>query len=539
MDEARITMSKTVDIKLLENVPAELRVRGWLHSYLKKPDEKHPNKKPGIAPCLKWGTPGEREANLKSLDHVLGRPNVQFVQKYIDKAEGYVYVDLDHARNSETGTVEPWAQEIIDSLDTYCELSRSGKGFHLVCKATLPKDFHVSGNPVEIYAGNSGKLMAFTGNVYELYHDINDRQEQAEFLLGQQTETQNPLADDPDATLPERNWRDVFHTASELDTRPTRVLIEGILEEGITAFGSFSGVGKTWIGLSIARALITGKPLFGRFKVPKHPTNVLYLVPEMGGSRFRERVVKMGIPQDGTFYCQTIQDGACNLEDLLLAQAIVMMKPVVILDTAIRFQVGEENSSTDQAQGLGARIFRLINLGAPAVICMHHRKKDVGEQEVTLENALRGSGDFGAMADCVWVADHARKKDKNKWDSDFSKDSKQLTRIRLECVKPRDMEPADPFVIQGRPYIDQSGDFRIVATEYEDAQPDATSDHGTKDKEIVKIALADPTIGILKIGRQTGTGPDRIQRVLAENNITKVNGKWQSNLGAILATATP
>ncbi|HEV2715246.1 MAG TPA: hypothetical protein VGU64_08260, partial [Terriglobales bacterium] len=85
--------------------------------------------------------------------------------------------------------------------------------------------------------------------------------------------------------------------------------------------------------------------------------------------------------------------------------------------------------------------------------CMHHRKKNALQEETSLENALRGSGDFGAMSDCVWAVEHARKRKGKKWDEEYMAESKQLTRLFLECVKPRDMEPADPFTIQGRPHI--------------------------------------------------------------------------------------
>jgi len=134
-----------------------------------------------------------------------------------------------------------------------------------------------------------------------------------------------------------------------------------------------------------------------------------------------------------------------------------MMRPVVILDTAIRFQEGDEQSSTQQAQGLGAKLFDYQG-GAPLVIGMHHRKKDIGDTTPTLENTLRGTGDFGAMADCVWCVEHSRRKSGRNYDEEYQEESKLLTRLTLTCVKPRDMEPADPFTIQGRPYIDQKGD---------------------------------------------------------------------------------
>ena len=274
-----------------------------------------------------------------------------------------------------------------------------------------------------------------------------------------------------------------------------------------------SDTGKTWIGLSISHALITGEKLFGLYPV-LNKCNVLYLVPEMGGKKFQERLRKMRLPMDGSFYCQTVQDGAIDLDDSTLLQAIRDMRPAVILDTAIRFQTGDEQSSTEQAQGLGTKFFRLIREGAQLVICMHHRKKDAGDTEPTLENTLRGTGDFGAMADCVWCVEHAKQKKGKSWDEEYTKDSKALTRLALTNVKSRDMvDLADPFVIQGRPHIDQKGDFVVLT----DSPEPAGRSHGQRKrriKQVLDLAKVGSTMGLLAIRKKTGFGPDRIKRIL-------------------------
>jgi AAA domain len=489
---------------------------------------------------VKWGSPEDRKANLRSLDCLLtNRADTKHdgFQRFIDKTEGFVFIDLDHCRNADTGEIEPWARAIVTEIDSYCEISASGKGLHIVCRGTLPEDFHF--DPKEIYSGNSGKLMAMTGNVLESYTKIEGRQERVEKLLSRwkaeakiSTETAQPASA---SALPERHWRDVFHTGSELDAAPSLTFIKGILEEGITYFGALSGTGKTWIGLSIAHALLSGEPLFGAFPVLQR-TNVLYLVPEMGGRKFRQRMQKMRILMDGGFYCQTVRDGVCNLDDPALLQAIHMMHPTVILDTAIRFQDGDENQSSQQAQGLGAKLFRLIREGAPMVIGMHHRKKDIGDTTPTLENTLRGTGDFGAMADCVWCVEHARRKQGKSYDKEYEEESKLLTRLTLTCVKPRDMEPADPFTIQGRPHIDRKGDFVMLDTARE-GEPSSTS-ASDDDSKVISIVENNPTIGVQAIRQQTGFGPDKITRILKEKNFVKGNGRW-SRLEAIGNEAEP
>lgn len=515
--------------------------------------------------------------------------------------DGLVCVDIDGCRDPENGQIEPWAQAIVDKLNSYTEISPSGTGLHIFVKGTIPKNSHRHGSRVEMYSDK--KIMATTGNCEFLLgsesiesRDLSAlfaRAEAGEFapqraakpkvaandsdedwrLIGEvQREAQcqdtaaleaafqkahperyaarnrekggragqnyfrytieNFLRRNPPPEAakpkgkPEKVWRDIFHTGSELDTTPTRIFIDGILEEGITAIGALSGVGKTWLGLAISRALITGESLFGTFKVHTR-TNVLYLVPEMGGRRFRERLVKMKIPMDGSFFCQTITDGACNLRDPLLLEAVAAMRPTVILDTAIRFnQTEDENQALNNAQGLAAQLFNLMKHGADTVICMHHRSKASRDAEVmTLENVLRGSGDFGAMCDVVWGVEHDRgPKRKGGWNEDYIEESQGLTRLFLKCVKPRDMVPADPFRIQGRPYIDQKGDFVVLASpSVEENAPTPKAD----DEKVLELISAQPTLGVRAIMRATGYGHNRVDRIIKAAKLVQIDGTWR------------
>ena len=65
---------------------------------------------------------------------------------------------------------------------------------------------------------------------------------------------------------------------------------------------------------------------------------------------------------------------------------------------------------------------------------------------ISLENVLRGSGDFGAF---VGAGFGIRQIDKIQ------------NVIHVETIKARDSEPAEPFQIIGRPWIDQEGDFHM------------------------------------------------------------------------------
>ena len=76
---------------------------------------------------------------------------------------------------------------------------------------------------------------------------------------------------------------------------------------------------------------------------------------------------------------------------------------VVFLDTAIRFYHGNENDS--EAMGKFAKtIFDLTRRGARAVVLLHHSLKATKDATVlTLENSMRGSGDFGAFVTSCWA----------------------------------------------------------------------------------------------------------------------------------------
>ena len=83
-----------------------------------------------------------------------------------------------------------------------------------------------------------------------------------------------------------RSWRQKFHSVSELPDGDTIFLIDQILPEGITFLGALSGVGKTWLALSMSRALTKGGKFLGVWNVPE-PSIVLYLCPEMSAKTFK------------------------------------------------------------------------------------------------------------------------------------------------------------------------------------------------------------------------------------------------------------
>lgn len=79
---------------------------------------------------------------------------------------GYFGVDLDDIDIH--GDV---ANEFINTLQSYSELSQSGQGVHIICKGKLPEGGRRRGN-VEMY--DTGRFFVMTGNYCSEYIDISD-----------------------------------------------------------------------------------------------------------------------------------------------------------------------------------------------------------------------------------------------------------------------------------------------------------------------------------------------------------------------------
>lgn len=75
-----------------------------------------------------------------------------------------VGVDLDDCRDPDSGDVDPVAQDIIERLDSYTEVSPSGTGFHVLLKRDLPEGPNRRGS-VELY--DSARYFTVTGTHVE------------------------------------------------------------------------------------------------------------------------------------------------------------------------------------------------------------------------------------------------------------------------------------------------------------------------------------------------------------------------------------
>ncbi|MEW6365191.1 MAG: hypothetical protein AB1714_11220 [Acidobacteriota bacterium] len=96
-----------------------------------------------------------------------------------DLRDGYTGVDLDKCRDPETGTLEPWAADIIKRLDSYAEASQSRAGVHIIVRGKLPEGGRRNGK-IEMY--DAARYFCMTGWVLDGHDTIEDRQAELEEL---------------------------------------------------------------------------------------------------------------------------------------------------------------------------------------------------------------------------------------------------------------------------------------------------------------------------------------------------------------------
>jgi len=111
-------------------------------------------------------------------DHLGGGIGFVFTE-----TDPYVGVDLDHARDAETGAIQPWAVAILDTLCTYTEVSISGTGVHAICRGTWPVGKNQKGD-VQIY--QTARFFTMSGLHLPPYPtEIRDCQEAIELIHAQ------------------------------------------------------------------------------------------------------------------------------------------------------------------------------------------------------------------------------------------------------------------------------------------------------------------------------------------------------------------
>lgn len=154
-----------------DNMPLEMQK---LDQWVLYDANKHPlqtNGKPAsTSDPSTWRSFKAVEAAYKNR-HATGRPfeGGGFV---FTENDPYVPIDLDKVIDDD-GVIDPKAQAIVDSLDSYTEISQGKHGLHIIVRGEKPGSRCKKGS-VEIY--EQGRYIAITGDLWQGRDTINDRQ---------------------------------------------------------------------------------------------------------------------------------------------------------------------------------------------------------------------------------------------------------------------------------------------------------------------------------------------------------------------------
>lgn len=92
-----------------------------------------------------------------------------------EKKNEIIFIDIDDCIDSE-GFLDERAKDILNAFHnnpTFCEVSQSGSGLHLLAIGTIPKSFKNSNNGVEMY--DSARYCAITGNALMPFKPNNNQ----------------------------------------------------------------------------------------------------------------------------------------------------------------------------------------------------------------------------------------------------------------------------------------------------------------------------------------------------------------------------
>lgn len=156
-----------------DNIPIELKARDrwflWKYELREDGEGKKKQTKPPYQPNGSRGKPNDIsttspfEVVLKVLSESKKYNGIGFL---LTEEDDLIAWDLDHCLNSKTGELEQWALNIVNTLNSYTEITPSGEGLRVFTKGKLPVSGRKKG-PVECY--QTLRFITVTGNLYPGY----------------------------------------------------------------------------------------------------------------------------------------------------------------------------------------------------------------------------------------------------------------------------------------------------------------------------------------------------------------------------------
>jgi len=155
---------------MFESIPTELKnLKQWVVWKLEVKDDKFtkvpyrsdiPAIKASTTNSKSWSTFDQAVFTIQNEKDIAG---IGFV---FSESDPYIGIDFDKCIDASNGLIYPSTEQDILSLQSYTEISHSGKGIHVIGRGKNP-DPEGKGNKksnIEMYS--SGRYFALTGNIY-------------------------------------------------------------------------------------------------------------------------------------------------------------------------------------------------------------------------------------------------------------------------------------------------------------------------------------------------------------------------------------
>jgi predicted ATP-dependent serine protease len=174
-----------------------------------------------------------------------------------------------------------------------------------------------------------------------------------------------------------------------------------IPSNGFGMIAGESGCGKTWLLLSLSMAVASGAPWLDTFATTKG--NVLFIDEESGISLLKDRLLKLGSPEEvgklpiyfATF--EQLKMDTAQGETLLEATIKKTGARLVVIDSFVRIHDAEENSAAEMSCVTEALSRTAREQDCAIVVAHHARKKGLTLNEPG--DRLRGTSEIKAALD--------------------------------------------------------------------------------------------------------------------------------------------
>lgn len=154
IDIARETYPFLIDTVNLEAIPQEL-TSGY-DQWVMWRWVKQPRRKVTKQPFQVNGYPASHSnpgswSSFEQVNRALRYLDFDGIGFVVTASDEFIGIDLDYCRDHKTSRLKGWAQQLIEDLNSYTEISPSGRGIRIIIKGSLPPGRRRRG-PVELYS---------------------------------------------------------------------------------------------------------------------------------------------------------------------------------------------------------------------------------------------------------------------------------------------------------------------------------------------------------------------------------------------------